>query len=209
MHTRCEFAARRNIVKWPRGLQFRNSPVASRDSKLRSHIAMLRIYIREIAILWRRARVSRLPMEKRRIHWYGGRSYNLRMHTAERAKWKCQRALRANGSPVSRRTGERRTFWPCPKYCDWLTRTLVYLADHRWQRRCLQFQLYTARLSRVLVNLWLFVSVHHRASCRARKGRSWPELHKLQRAREIRLPNGREESQRNRKDGMHNILLRS
>jgi len=37
-------------------------------------------------------------------------------------KVKVQWALRVSDSPVSRRTGERRTFWPCPKYCDWLTR---------------------------------------------------------------------------------------
>lgn len=58
---------------------------------------------------------------------YRPRSCNSPMHAAAEAKWKCSVQLSAQSGSQRLEAGERRTFWPCPKYCDWLARS--YLDD--------------------------------------------------------------------------------
>jgi len=131
------------------------------------------------------------------------RSYNLRMHTAERAKWKCNGLSVRADSPVSRQTGERRTFWPCPKYCDWLTWTLVYLADHggdvcsfsSTRRDSCVYRWTSGSLSRSTITL----PVAH-----GKVGTGWSCINS--RACEIRLLNERRKVQSNRMRNNSSII---
>lgn len=104
-----------------------NSEICSQHYETRNCVDAANLHTRNRDSI--EARVSPLPMERRcTVDAVSELQFaNAQGRTGE---VKVQRALRASDSPVSRRTGERRTFWPCPKYCDWLTRTLVYLADH-------------------------------------------------------------------------------
>lgn len=145
----------RCTAKWPRNFQFRNSLAASRGPNLPGHFVRprnLHTYEEDSKIVILQAHASLAREEQRcsavsELQFANARWQNGRSESAARSP--CERWL-----SVSRRTGERRTFWPCPKYCDSLTRALGvpgrpsrgddggvcgtrYIRAYRWTSLCL------------------------------------------------------------------------